>query len=124
MDEKRKINNGTKAPDPIIKDIDVMWTGKQICDKYLKHRDIDYKQKKNNVYSRYKPTIYFEDGDVGTEPKDKVFCKKRIIFPFEKTLRDFEEILRSNLRGNAIKDRKLMLHYVEGMFTVWCSPKI
>jgi len=45
-----------------------------------------------------KPTLYYEDEDAVDENAGKIakdtFCKVRIIFPLEKTLAEFQDILR------------------------------
>ena len=86
------------------------WTAYRIWRNYLKTPGIssDFR----TYYNRklYQPTLYFEDDDV-----DDSFCKKKIVFPFNMTLSEFKELLKRNLRGDAVADGKLNLHYVESM---------
>ena len=96
--------------------------------KYTKKEDVDLKKLRElrNAFddskNGLKPTLYYEDEDAVDENAGKIakdtFCKVRIIFPLEKTLEEFEDILRSNLRDETIKEGKLTLHYVEGTLTI------
>ena len=127
MEQKRKEQNVAE----ISADIDILMKGKEIWEQYLKIEGVNYDEenwvekakKRCSVKSgwlkkkKFNPTLYYEDEDGGK----KVFCKKRIIFPLCKTLSDFEHILRSNLRGDAIDKKGLTLHYVEGTMHIALS---
>ena len=124
MDKKRKEwlgldeSNMKEPPYAGTKNIDVRMTGNEILDKYLKIEGIDWEQNflEKAYGKKYNPTLYFEDEDGG----EKVFCKKRIIFPLNKTLSDFADILRSNIGGNPF-EKGITLHYVEGSIHVALS---
>lgn len=110
-DFKYADNKLPKFEIPSDKIDDTTTTAESLIKCITEYLDVESAQNKLERTNDPKSTLYFEDDD----EDEKVFCKKRIIFPHNMKLSQFTEDLISHLRGDAIKDGKLILHYVEGM---------
>jgi len=61
---------------------------------------------KKSFWNKHCPTLYFEDDDEANALCN-LDCKQRIIFPIERTLAEFRNILRSKLRDKEADDAEL-----------------